>query len=483
MAILTTQGIAKYNAAVASGSKILIKKLVFGSNTGPVSASTTNIGSPVFSFERVHTSQAFGQGKISLATYMQLPVRSITRQAGLYDDTGTLIAVEQVTLPGRTTQKEWSFISLILFVTKPDVFDSNASFPNYLANAKNAVKMQRQSASFFEQTVPPAQLGKVYKYNGVVPTSDWLMEQANIVETNEELALAMNAIPSMEEMFNTWYRFSHSGANYPALPDELNGWSLNSNKELSSTINSSSFIGFVSPDKYINYEIDTQVYSRNSDDDGAGIMVAFNKEDKEYSLSVMRCPGGWNFGWKMQFNYNQSAANKPMTVANKAHTVLFGDGLYHTVADNAPFNVTPPYTGGGWNKASQASGTRIKVTRNGDIITAQCSDFGSTTLIPESLMTVNLADYPALAPLRKPASYGYCCISQANTFWNTTSFIDKDNVILDIRDGKIYTFNGSEWVVTSQTLRNTFGVNKFLYSRVNKKSFYVNGQGQLQRVI
>lgn len=482
MAVLTTVGTTKYNAAVAGNKKILIKKLVFGSNTGAVSSATTDIGTPVYVLDRVHLSSGFSKGKLSFSAYMKLPAVGAWSQVGVYDDTGALIAVERVNIPAETADTGWKLFSLSLSVANPSVFDSMPSTPGYLANAKNAVKMQQQSSNFFEKYVPAALEGQIYKYDGLNATPDWLMSQVNIIETDVEFDQARNSIPSMEEMFNKWYRFSHSGSNYPANADELQGWALTASKELTTTINSGTFIGFVSPDKYINYEIDTRIYSNNNDDDAGGIMIAFNKEDKEYSLAVMRCLGGWNFGWKMVFNYNQGASET--VISNKAHTVKFGDGLYHTVADKAPFNVTPPYVAnGGWSKAENALGTRIKVVRNGDIITAQCSDFGSNVLLPDSLMTVNLADYPALAPLRKPASYGYCNISQPGMFWNTSKFIDKDNVILDIRDNKLYAFDGTNWVQTAQTIAGTFGVNKFLYSRVNRKTFFVNGSGVIQRVI
>lgn len=486
MAVLTTVGTTKYNSAVANGKKILIKKLVFGSNTGAVSSATTDIGTPVYTFDRVHISQGFSTDKLSFSVYMQLPAVAVWSQVGVYDDTGALIAVERVNITAATADIVAKLFSLILSVARPDVFDSLPSAPLYLANAKNTVKMQRQAATFFEKYVPPALEGQIYKYRAYQATPDWLLSQVNIVETEAEFNQAKNSIPSMEEMFNTWYRFSHNstnnGLNYPALAAELQGWELTANKELATTINSGSFIGFVSPDKYINYEIDTQIYSKSADDDGGGLMLAFNKEDREYSLSLMRCLGGWGFYWKLIFNYNQGATSQ--IIANKSDSVKGGDGLYHTTLTGAGYTPTPAYVqNGGWSRADIAIGTRIKASRNGDIITAQCSDFGSTDLLPGSLITINMADYPALAPLRKPASYGYCNISQPSMYWNTTKFIDKDNVILDTRNNKIYAFDGTNWVPTGQTIGNTLGVNKFVYSRVNRKTFYVNGSGVLQRVI
>lgn len=487
MAVLTTVGTTKYNDAVANGKKILIKKLVFGSNTGTVSAATTDIGTPVYSFDRVHLSMGFGTNKLSFSVYMQLPSVAVWSQVGIYDDTGALIAVERVSITASTADISNKLFSLILTVARPDVFDSLPSSPRYLANAKNTVKMQRQAATFFEKYVPPALDGQIYKYHAYTPTTDWLLSQVNIVESEAELNQAKNSIPSMEEMFNTWYRFSHNsannGLNYPALAAELQGWELNASKELSTTINSNSFIGFVSPDKYTNYELDTQIYSKSADDDGGGVMVAFNKEDREYSLSLMRCLGGWGFYWKLIFNYSQGATSA--IIANKSDTVKAGDGLYHTTLTGSGYTPTPAYVqNGGWSRANIAIGTRIRVVRNGDLITAQCSDFGSTELLPASLIEINMADYPALAPLRKPASYGYCNISQPSMFWNTTKFIDKENVILDLRDNRIYAFDGSGWSWQyGKTVADVLGVNKFVYSRVNRKTFFINGSGVLQRVI
>lgn len=486
MAVLTTAGTTKYNAAVSGGSKILIKKIVFGSNTGTVSSATTDIGTPLYTFDRVHTSMGFSTNKLVFSVSMELPLASFWTQVGVYDDTGTLIAVERVNIPSVSPGNKIRIIALTLTTARPDIFESNPSFSQLMASSKNAVRMFRQSTKFFEARIPNAQEGQVYKHNGLSVTNDWLLSQVNIIETDAELTQAMNSIPSMEEMFNTWYRFSHNsannGLNYPALAAELQGWELTPAKEVATTINSNSFIGFVSPNKYINYEIDTQIYSKSADDDGGGIMLAFNKEDREYTLCLMRCLGGWGFYWKLIFNYNQGPTS--VIIANKSDKVLGGDGLYHTTLTGTGYTPTPAYVqNGGWNRANIASGTRIKASRNGDIITAQCSDFGSTDLLPDSLITINMADYPALAPLRKAASYGYCNISQPSMYWNTTKFIDKDNVIFDTRNSMLYTFDGTNWVGTVKPVQSAFGVNKFLYSRANRKSFYINGSGVMQRVI
>ena len=78
-------------------------------------------------------------------------------------------------------------------------------------------------------------------------------------------------------IFNSWYRFSHnSSGNFPAASSELNGWSYNADTDvINCTINSTTYIGFVSSDKYEYYRHEAILSSSSTDDDMIAVVLAF----------------------------------------------------------------------------------------------------------------------------------------------------------------------------------------------------------------
>lgn len=478
---LTTAGQTKYNSAVANKTILKIAKIIIGSNTGAVSSATTSIGTALATLTRVNILTGFNGKDVSFKAMMELDVSS-WRQVGIYDDTGVLIAVDRIFLDARTDARKYRFVGVSLTnLTNTSVFDSDVSYPRAVSTAKEILRMRKQALEFIDRTAPMYGQGYSYRWSGsneVVKPAP-LVRYAAVATNAAELTLAKNSIPSMTEIFNTWYRFSHSGSvNYPALPAELSGWSLNAQGEISSTINSSSYIGFVSPTKHSNFELDVQIRSTIADDDANGIIIAFLKEDnREFTISAIRTFGGWFSGiWKLYYNANQSDA---VVLGTAEADLKWGDGVLGK--DRA--TAGPYVQNGGWNRADVKDGTRIRVTRNGDIITAETSNFGSTDLVPSAKITLDLASLPILARFRKPASYGYSSISQPNSFYNTTSMVDKENVIVDMTTNTVLSYDGTNWVNTGATLAQTVGVNQFVYSKVNKSTYYIDSTGVISRVI
>lgn len=479
--VLTTLGLTKYNAAVANKTVIKIAKIIIGSNTGNVSSATTSIGTAIATLTRVNILAGFNKKDVSFRAMLELDVAS-WRQVGIYDDVGDLIAAERIYLDTRIATRRYRFVGVTLTnLSNPEVFDSDVSYPQAVSTAKEIIRMRKQAIDYVDRVAPQYGQGYSYRWAGgsesVKPAP--LVRYAAVATNAAELALAKNSIPSMTEIFNTWYRFSHSGSvNYPALPAELNGWSLNAQGEISSTINSSSYIGFVSPTKHSNFELDVQVRSSNGDDDAIGIVIAFLKEDgREFTISAVRTLGGWFSGiWKVFYNANQSDA---LLLGVAEDDLYWGDGVLGKNRATSGAYVQ----NGGWNRADIAAGTRIRVTRNGDIITAETSNLGHTELVPSSKITINLASLPILSRFRKPASYGYSSLSQANSFYNTTSMVDKENVIVDMTTNTVLSYDGTNWINTGATLSQTVGVNQFVYSKVNKSTYYVDSAGTISRVI
>lgn len=479
-ATLTTYGKTAYDLAVKNKTVINVGKMVISSNTGAVNASMTEITNITDEYTRLNMVIGLNAKDLSFTAFVNLPVVGGYRQVGVYDTAGKLLLVERVNFQASTPTKQRIITGVsLLNLSNPTVFASPLFAPTHYSSSTETLRVIKELYDLLDRHNPRAPEGHVYNWTGTPPRTNWLMRQAAIVDSDEGLRLAKNSVISMEEIFNTWYRFSHRKNNYvyPADANEINGWALNANKELYTTVNSGSYIGFISPTKHINFEFDVQIHSTNGDDDAAALVAAFTTEGGiEHNISVIRCMGGYPaFVYRIYYNYNQS---NEILLANLDSKVVWGDGVHGSNRASTPYKQV-----GGWNRADIASGVRLKVTRNGDIITFQTSDFGSTTFVPEAQYTLNLNSREELAPLRGPAAYGYGSFSQPSTFFNTTLMLDKDNVIADTRDGKVYAYNGTEWLPTLDTISKTLGNNSILYSKLNKRVYHIDQDGQPRRII
>src|SRR5574344_914415 len=129
----------------------------------------------------------------------------------------------------------------------------------------------------------------------------------NLVNNNDDLARVMNFTPpSLADVFNSWYRFSHennyvqynsSNAVGNALLD-IEAWVYDSeNNVIKNTRNTATYVGFVSPDLYNKFTIKTEIGSLTSnDDDALSIVIAFMRDVNgiEHHISVVR--DGWSNG-------------------------------------------------------------------------------------------------------------------------------------------------------------------------------------------
>ncbi len=213
--------------------------------------------------------------------------------------------------------------------------------------------------------------------------------------------------------------------------------------------------GFISPDKYANYTHEVTLWSADpSDDDMLGVVVAFERTATTNNvLWVGRTRDG-------VYPYNNW-------------------GLYYNTTQIADFAIGT--TGGNWGGIS--SGTpdsnstddylsRVKIVREGDTITAVCTDWitgvenyselgvtgGSYEYLDESLITIDLANDQAtfngstvstsdLSGFEGESAYGYTNYSQAMSTYLDVNFdggASADTIIkLTGGDGSSY-WDGSE---------------------------------------
>lgn len=157
----------------------------------------------------------------------------------------------------------------------------------------------------------------------------------NLVNNNDDLARVMNFTPpSLADVFNTWYRFSHANAYVQynasnaidaALLD-MEAWSYGSeNNAIVNSRNTATYVGFVSPDSYNKFTIKTEISSSTStDDDTLSIIIAFMRDVNgvEHHISVVRDGGRNNeeynkFNLVYDYNYAEFGKAKAVLASGK----------------------------------------------------------------------------------------------------------------------------------------------------------------------
>ena len=158
----------------------------------------------------------------------------------------------------------------------------------------------------------------------------------NLVNNNDDLARVMNfAPPSLADVFNTWYRFSHandyvqynsSNVEGNALLD-MEAWAYDSeNNAIINNRNTDTYVGFVSPDTYNKFIIKTEIggLTSNNDNDSLSIIIAFMRDVNgiEHHISVVR-DGGRNseeynkFNLVYDYNYTGFGGSKVVLASGK----------------------------------------------------------------------------------------------------------------------------------------------------------------------
>ena len=318
-----------------------------------------------------------------------------------------------------------------------------------------------------------------------------------IVDTPAELARALNDVVTKQEVFNTWYRFSHAYGSpyfqYPFNATEMNSWAYDAGTDtIYTTANTGTYCGFVSPEAYDDYRLEATFnapYSgyTNDDDDTIGFVIGFVTEGtfgqpgyREHTLNIIRTAGGFpmtgqgfgNVTWALVYNYNQNNVR-----------MLVNGTSFGTASTGISI--------GGSNWQSFPNGSRVQVRRKGDQITAFTSQMNSTTIDSDTMITFDLSSDSDTLKFRGPVAYGFSAHSQLGSYWSTTIFtpddgrylyyVPQDNPILASQGGNVYeyddaNYNPPQWVMDSDlTIDNTHG-ERFFHNKDTHKTF-INDAG------
>lgn len=300
---------------------------------------------------------------------------------------------------------------------------------------------------------------------------------AGIIDSDEELSLMQEYKESFEVVFNQWQRFSRSsghGYGTESKPGEMQAWSYQSaTDQLRCTINSTTYIGFISNKRYSRYTLETRLKSSNGDDDWIGLCaaVAVDADGNTHTLDVLRALNGQA---PMIVSKNYSVDNDHLALVYNG--LKWSDGTVAT--GSVPGNVRP-----GWN--AFPNGILLKITREDDIITIETSQLNETGYFEPAKTVLDLSQDPRLTVFRGACAYGYSCRSQNNSTWDVLQRSGDRIPVVDIRTFKRHEFVNNQWVVTQTNMAELIDSGELVrewlhYNAVTGRHHYLTKTGELK---
>lgn len=299
-----------------------------------------------------------------------------------------------------------------------------------------------------------------------------LLTRAYVVDNDTELGAAKTLETSLADIFNNWTRFSHSTTGVqPASASELSAWSYDSVAGvLSCTVNSGTYIGFVSSEKYSSYMHSvTLAAGTNADDDSIAVVIAYaiDAQGVQHTLSAIRDAGGMlASGFAIVYDYRQTTSW--VVAAPAAGTMT----TYKT-----PLS--------GWANMS----ADVQVLRSNNNVSVSTSQMYATAGVSPGLtvtLDVDLKSDPRLALFIDASAYGYGSFSEIGATFTNIKFSARP-VIYDARNGDKWTLNLAEgnYSVSGSEAPSDIGVGRFVLSQnaTGDKLYYLTAAGLLVRLM
>lgn len=301
-----------------------------------------------------------------------------------------------------------------------------------------------------------------------------LCRRMNVVNNQAEQDAVVTARESFADVFNNWTRISHgNNYNYPNTPSEVNAWEYNAATDtIRATVNSNSYIGFIAPESFEDYDIEVELSSINSDDDRIGLVVAYVEAGgKQYALSILRQFDGYvNAGASFIAIMNPFQPNQINLTYNDA-------GL----GNPNPFHNGTGTTKNGWVGAGKIL---LKVKRRGDIFECWTTMPNQTTYMEDKKITIDLNSRPELAIFKGPQRFGYSCQSQLYASWRSIERPGERWPIIRVDNLDTYLWQNSAWVKQpAGTHRDYIAPRKFYTNQITKKLFFALTQDLLTPIV
>lgn len=306
----------------------------------------------------------------------------------------------------------------------------------------------------------------------------------NIYDDPQELADAIASLRpiTQKEIFDTWPRFdvpmTGGGSEYWEDPSQATGdtkaWEYQeSTGQVLQPLNTESWTGFISKNKYDRYDHMVTIGSTGVDDDFNGVVLAHTYQNGINNLLLLALspnPG--------------NAATWP-GAENSSNVIVIREGVaFSPFAATNDFitltNPKDPKSPGNWSVKGER---RVYVSRRGDNFTIELSDWGSDVVSDKYTFEINLNDDPSMDIFKGPHSYGYFSLSQPNSYFKDIFFDggERPDTILFAPDRAIYEYvPGEGWKVDpNQVPLAIYGAPRELRNAKDGKRYVLREDGSI----
>lgn len=305
---------------------------------------------------------------------------------------------------------------------------------------------------------------------------------ALMFETYNDAQSFMNTYspPTPQEIFNTWTRIS-STYYYPGgtgIPSSGTGYEASafiydsSTDSIRCTKNTVTDVGFISPDSLGSYALEVTLGSTNTDNDNAGVILAFENNGNNYVF----------------FAYRSHSAQDPwfVSVVSPASGSIYSSiNASKSVPDGQWYRTPNSYSENQTNWAS-AGPCRIRVEREGNVFKCWTTPFGNTgnpKSYSSSLIEVDVTTVADLSWVRNTdLPYGYMCYSQNDASWSDIELegvLENDVIyITDTDQVYVYNYSTSIWELSNtRTIPGDLGTLMRITNPETGEVFIINASG------
>ncbi len=350
------------------------------------------------------------------------------------------------------------------------------------ATAVNSLKLEGKTLSQVRKEVISEELGQINGRKGDTvffgeegtPMSlvgGELLTKVRMAATDTAITNLKSTEQSFQEIFDTWLRTSHNTTlNFPANVAESNSWSYSADTDsISSTINSVTLTGLMSPYQFDEYVFETVMKSTGADDDIIGVCAAFKKVgSREHTITVTVTAGGMlpsGAGGTPEPTIFVTV-NAAQSVAN-GYQVLWSQGLG---VPRAMFNAGPDFP----------SGIRVKIKRTLAGILEISSTRADGTPWPTPVF--KSIELPTL--FKSKCSIGYVAMSQPSATWENITVPTIKTDIIDTRTMTVWKWNNSAstWTDAGKVDDNTVMIPGRFYKNTEGPdyyTYYLDQEGEL----
>lgn len=243
--------------------------------------------------------------------------------------------------------------------------------------------------------------------NAIQVLTDGLYVPKTMTEDTKTVTWSVRSLgETLADIFESGSRFSHNSNSWSNLysASEANAWYWDDS--LSSFVqpnNTNYFNGFITKNFYDYYTHCATLRSTNTDDDLNGIIIGhvFDENGNPHTLSLLVDSGGMGIRYGLVYDYYLPDQQ-----------VIFTSG-------NGTGGTIPGNRGSNW---STRTGITMRITKHKNIITAACSDWGSSDINEATTITLDLNNYSWGYLFQGAVRYGYCNVSQPSSYFQNISF-------------------------------------------------------------